>query len=404
MSATPVFFSVSSAFILTGEPLAYDLYINSSSLEERRRFVRVFPAGEFLAAEDLERMVGKYRQFYVPESQREAYFETLVRHEGLTEQQRTEAVKTSAIHYLDQLFAPDKEFSTEMLGEAVRGCRDTVSGLVTLLHDHDVLSLQELIGSLSYHDFYTYDHSINVAMYNILLYEVLDPEADSKKVTLAGLAGMLHDLGKIRLPLSILNNAGELTEEEIAEIRAHPAYGVRIMKDSKAQLPGDIDLVSLLSVIYEHHENFDGSGYPRGLKGDQIHLLARVTAVCDFFDAVTTKRAYHEPLSATEALKLMEASVGKKLDPRVFKLFAAQVKSYRPSLKTGRKLPESFDPCQPHEKLPFEAVRAEPAREDFGGIKVVGKKEEVQIWEGKKGVKVIEEKTRPASKRKDRKG
>ena len=99
-------------------------------------------------------------------------------------------IKDSAIHYLDKLFDTDKEFTTEILSETLQGCKTTVESMVDVIKDYDVSKLQSLIASLSFHDFYTYDHSINVSMYCIFtLFTALKPNAPKEEIVLAGLGG-----------------------------------------------------------------------------------------------------------------------------------------------------------------------------------------------------------------------
>ena len=119
-------------------------------------------------------------------------------------------------------------------------------------------------------------------------------------------------------------------------------------------------------IVHEHHENFNGSGYPNNLAGIDIHLLARVTAIADFFDAVTTKRSYHEVLSTEDAIAVMSKSVGKKLDPLLFELFTKNIKQLILVGKTHKELPDDFDPCQPQNVLPFKNPKLTFKVESFG--------------------------------------
>lgn len=389
--APATFFSILADTIQTGKPIAFDIYINSSGLEHRERFVRVYPRGETLSADDLDLFRRKYRQFYVPEEQRQAYLRSIVDDPTRTDAEKTTVLRDTAVHYLSSLFEPGKEFSTEILNDTISGCRDLVGNMVDVLQKHSISTLKELIASLSYHDFYTFDHSINVAMYNILICRLANPKAEHEELTLAGLGGLLHDLGKILIPLEIINKSGRLSDEEFAQIRRHPDFGSDLLNESIADLPETIDPLGLISVVLEHHENYDGTGYPRGLQGEEIHFLARVTAVSDFFDAVTTKRAYHEPISSDNALKLMEASVGKKLDPEIFRLFADHIQHRRGAKPLSVALPADFDPCQPHDHLPLTPVNVDDSEDHFGDIRVIGSADELARWASHEKVKLIDE-------------
>ena len=357
------FFSVGFDLIIIEKPLAYDLYVNSSAHEAREKFVRVFPIGELLTPEDVTTFKRKYHQLYIPESQRDLYLKSLTDCTGVEDFRKTEVIKDSAIHYLDTIFDPTKEFSNEVLTETISGCRDSVESMVDVIKDYDVKQVQSLIGDLSFHDFYTYDHSINVSMYCISLFKILRPNAAREEVVLAGLGGLLHDLGKIKIPTHIINNAGKLDDEQFSMIKKHPKFGFDLLGSTEIDCPG-IDFSVVKRIVHEHHENFDGTGYPSGLKGNDIHLLARVTAIADFFDAVTTKRSYHEALTPEEALGIMSRSVGKKIDPKLFEIFSNNI-SKVVDRAHNRELPSDFDPCQPHNVLPFQSIEAKKQKSNF---------------------------------------
>ena len=357
------FFSVGFGLILLDKELPYDLYVNSSSNKSKDKFVRIFPMTGLLVKGEVEDYRRKYHQLYIPESQRDAYLKSLMDCAGLEDIQKTEVIKDSAIHYLTTIFDPTKEFSTEVLNETINGCRDSVESMVDVLKDYDVKQVQNLIGDLSFHDFYTYDHSINVSMYCISVYKILNPDAKREEIVLAGLGGLLHDLGKIKIPTHIINNSGKLDEEQFNMIKKHPRFGFDLISKSKIDCPG-VDFEVVQRIVYEHHENFNGTGYPEGLEGEEIHLLARITAIADFFDAITTKRSYHEALSPEDALAIMAKSVGKKIDPELFEVFKKSI-SLVVDKTINKELPDDFDPCQPHDVLPFKAVAAKVDQEDF---------------------------------------
>lgn len=348
------FFSVSFDLIVLNRSIPYDLYVNSSKSESKDKYVRIYPKNDSLSIEDLKLFKKKYFQLYVHESQREEYLKSLIHCSGVSDEQKSEIIKDSAIHYLDKLFEPDKEFTTEILSETLLGCKTTVESMVDVIKDYDVSKLQSLIASLSFHDFYTYDHSINVSMYCIALYTAMKPNAPKEEIVLAGLGGLLHDIGKIKISTEIINNPDKLTDEEFNVIKKHPDYGFHLLDENACDCEGvDFDIIK--RIVHEHHENFNGTGYPQKLAGLDIHLLARITSIADFFDALTTKRSYHEVLPTEDAIAVMSKSVGKKLDPELFNLFTTSVKQLVLSGKVNRELPEEFDPCQPQNLLPFRA-------------------------------------------------
>lgn len=143
----------------------------------------------------------------------------------------------------------------------------------------------------------TYLHSVVVAGLMSQMAVLLD--FDDELVEEIGRAGILHDLGKLLIPNAILNKPGKLTPAETRMIRAHPEIGYRHMK----KLGGVSDII--LDVCRLHHEALDGSGYPLGLKDDEISLIVRICTVCDVFDALTSVRAYKKAWSTTQALTWM---------------------------------------------------------------------------------------------------
>ena len=368
------YFSVRYDLIQVNTPIEFDLYVNSSAILEKEKFIRIFPMGGKLSQQELEGFHQKYFQLYVPEEQRKFFLKSLVR-SSLDDVQKTNVIKDAALEYLHNIFDKEKDFSTEFLAQNIEGCREVVESMVDVLDKHDINSLRNLVGNLSFHDFYTYDHSINVSMYCIQIYRGLSPTASRKELIHAGLGGLLHDLGKIKIPTDILNNPGALSKEEYEVIKKHPTYGLDLLLNEACEVSDDIDLKIISRVIHEHHENFNGTGYPNQLKGkEEIHLLARICTIADFFDAITTKRAYNEVLSIQDAINTMKKFRGVKLDPDIFDVFESHVSYIKADNAKDLVLSDSFDPTLPYEKLPLEEVKQFQEAIDFGKIKIIESK------------------------------
>ncbi|HEX79032.1 MAG TPA: diguanylate cyclase [Dehalococcoidia bacterium] len=161
-------------------------------------------------------------------------------------------------------------------------------------------------------DSYTYGHSRKVSEYAVAIAEAY--KLTQERISTIRAASLLHDIGKVGVPDSILNKKTPLTEEEWKPIKAHPELGVEILRHV-------IDLVNCLPAILHHHEHHDGSGYPAGLSGDGIPLEARILAVADAYDAMTSPRPYHEPLSLEEAVEELKHCAGTQFDPEVVEVF-----------------------------------------------------------------------------------
>ena len=169
-----------------------------------------------------------------------------------------------------------------------------------------------LAATIDAKDHYTYGHSKKVSDYAVALAETLSLSQD--KIDEIRAAGLLHDIGKVGIPDSTLNKKGALTNEEWELVKAHPKLGVEILRHV-------IDLVNCLPVILHHHERYDGSGYPSGLKGNNIPLEARILAIADAFDAITSPRPYHEELSSQQALDELKRYAGTQFDPELVDAF-----------------------------------------------------------------------------------
>ena len=169
-------------------------------------------------------------------------------------------------------------------------------------------------------DDYTYMHSVAVCALMIALSKQLS--LDEKQTRSAGIAGLLHDLGKALMPMDVLNKPGKLTDEEFAIIKTHPEEGYKLLLSSTGA-----DEVAL-DVVLHHHEKTDGSGYPKRLKDDEISLFAKMGAVCDVYDAITSNRPYKAGWDPAESLRKMAEWVNGHFAPTVFQAFVKSLGIY----------------------------------------------------------------------------
>lgn len=168
-------------------------------------------------------------------------------------------------------------------------------------------------------DDYTYLHSVAVCGLMVALGRHMG--LSDAQVREAGLAGLLHDVGKMKMPLEVLNKPGALTDAEFDVMRSHPERGWELLKDGAKVTPTALD------VCLHHHEKMDGSGYPHKLAGDQISLFARMGAVCDVYDAITSTRPYKNAWDPAGSLQRMSQWKGH-FDPVVFQAFVKSVGIY----------------------------------------------------------------------------
>lgn len=169
-------------------------------------------------------------------------------------------------------------------------------------------------------DDYTYMHSVAVCALMIALAQQL--QMSESDIHEAGMAGLLHDIGKAMMPMEVINKNGKLTEEEFAVVRTHPEEGYRLLSQSQ-----DVSEISL-DVCLHHHERVDGKGYPHGLSGDQISIFAKMGAICDVYDAITSNRPYKEGWCPAESVRKMSEWSKGHFDERVFKAFVKSIGIY----------------------------------------------------------------------------
>lgn len=172
-------------------------------------------------------------------------------------------------------------------------------------------------------DHYTYGHSRKVSDYSVAIAEALGLPQD--RIATIRAASLLHDIGKVGIPDSILSKQGPLTDEEWEPVKVHPKLGVEILRHI-------IDLVNCLPAILHHHERYDGKGYPSGLKGNNIPLEGRILAVADAYDAMTSPRPYREQLSSQQAINELKRCAGTQFDPELVDVFSKLIES-TPSAK-----------------------------------------------------------------------
>lgn len=218
-----------------------------------------------------------------------------------------------------------KQAVTSMFQEARMGNTVDAAGVADLVEEiSDTVARNSSalisLARLKTADDYTYMHSVAVCAMMIALARQLG--MDEQQVRKAGLAGLLHDVGKMLVPTAVLNKPGKLTDEEFAIVKNHPVAGHDFLTSS-----ANIDPVAL-DVCLHHHEKVDGSGYPGGLTGPQISLFAKMGAVCDVYDAITSNRPYKSGWDPSESLRKMGQWTSGHFDLAVFQAFAKTLGIY----------------------------------------------------------------------------
>ncbi len=199
------------------------------------------------------------------------------------------------------------------------GARKIVRTLVEEVMNNYQHTLLNLI-DIRHHDEYTFSHSINVCVLSILM--GIKKRLEKEELEELGLGGMLHDLGKIRIKHEILNKPGRLTKEEVDTMKHHPTYGYELLcfDQEIGAIPREI--------AYQHHEQYDGGGYPRGLKGKEIHQYAIIAALADVYDALTTDRPYRKRFLPHDAMRVIITDTDSKFSQESIRLFLEHMSIY----------------------------------------------------------------------------
>ncbi len=226
---------------------------------------------------------------------------------------------------------------------AVKICAHAKQAVVSMFHEarmgkalsgNDALEVVEEISSsvlrnpgalislarLKTKDDYTYMHSVAVCALMVSLARQM--ELSTEQIRQAGLAGLVHDIGKMMMPMEVLNKPGKLTNAEFDIIKGHPVAGHKILMEGE-----NINQIAL-DVCLHHHEKTDGSGYPKGLKDDAISLYAKMGAVCDVYDAITSNRPYKNGWEPAESLHKMSEWSNGHFDKQVFEAFVKSIGIY----------------------------------------------------------------------------
>lgn len=196
------------------------------------------------------------------------------------------------------------------LGECINSLSEQLGRRDQEINRKYVEMISILVKTLEEVDIYTKGHSERVSHYSVELAKAVSYQ----DVETIKLSGLLHDVGKVTVDINILNKPTSLTPEEFEEIKKHPGTGYNILAMSNIFSP-------IKDIVKYHHERFDGTGYPEGLKGDEIPIGARIVALADVFDSLTSTRSYRDSMSIEDALKIITDSAGTHFDPELTHIF-----------------------------------------------------------------------------------
>ena len=288
------YFKIRVTTILPSSPTTFDVFITIGG-----RYVHYLRPGESLKPEKIASL-GRADIFFVPEAQRPAYKRYIfdrMNQDGLDATTKALILRESSLTLAEEIFEQPE------VQVALNDSRELITNFIDFM-EKEPEGMAHLI-SLSSHDFYTYNHSLDVSIYSLGLGAAAGyNEQDLQEL---GRGALFHDVGKRNVAVEIICKDGPLSDVEWAQMQKHPQYGLRILTDHACS-------EAMKACCFEHHESFLGNGYPQQLTGPEIHPMARIVAITDTFDALTTKRSYNQPMTPSKALDFMSTKLASKYD------------------------------------------------------------------------------------------
>lgn len=226
----------------------------------------------------------------------------------------TEAVnKCNLFQYITKPFDPNELINVVESGVEKYNLSSSRSLMMKDLKELFYKTIKSISATLDAKDAYTHGHSMRVTLYSLILATTLYPD-NKEFLENVEIAGLLHDIGKISIPQSVLCKPGKLTDEEFQIMKSHAVCSKKLVDNIK-------QLENMGAWVKAHHEKWDGTGYPDGLKGEEIPLCSRIVAIADTYDAMTSTRSYRNALTHEIAISEIEKCAGTQFDPELAKKF-----------------------------------------------------------------------------------
>ena len=287
----------------------FDIYFKLPDSEEAKKYKKLVQKGDLYCSGKRAALAKKnVSELFIRIEDRDSYMEYMEKHLSAITQdasiplkEKSRTIYKNASKVLEKIF--DKPEAKENVSKVKNLVENTID--VVLMDERSIRSLIEV----SSYDYYTYTHSVDVAVYAVGFGHFLGLGQDELKKL--GYSAMMHDIGKSKVPSDIINKKGILTPEEFEEVKLHPHHGFNIMKNL-----GENDPDILAGVKY-HHEKFDGNGYPDRIQGEEIPFFAQIIAISDVFSALSTKRAYKDAFSSFNALSTMKNEMTENFNPKL---------------------------------------------------------------------------------------
>ncbi len=298
------YMAIDKRLITEGQRLEFTTYEPNETKTQMSLFLQsesVVDGNSKVRLREVERLFVIDEEYEKYKLYAQKHLQNIAKDQNIPFSEKADIVYAKASEVMDELFQNPDALGNMDKAQAI------VDGFVNLvLQDEATLAS---VMKIAAHDYYTHTHSINVSIYALSLAKYLGLK--DKDLEDMGMSSMMHDLGKSKVNWDIINKNGKLTDIEFTRMKKHPGAGYDI-----AVSMGITDK-RILSGIRSHHEKLDGTGYPDGLKDKEISLFPRIIAVCDVFDALTTKRSYKDAMTSFEAISLMKKQMQGHLDMRL---------------------------------------------------------------------------------------
>ncbi len=237
---------------------------------------------------------------------------TTIQDKSLPREDKSRLVRQHAIVMMKNLL---ENPTAQNIQEAKKGITEVVNLILT---DNAIL---HYLLDITSHDFYTYTHSVSVGILGIALAKSLFKNSDAHDMQALGVGFFLHDVGKVGINQAIIMKPGKLTAHEMEEMRRHPLLGYKLLQETN-QLTGESK-----TIVLQHHERIDGTGYPRRLRGENIQIYGRICSIADVYESMTSDRPYRQKLLPFEALKIMHEEMGHHFQKDLFEKFVLLFKA-----------------------------------------------------------------------------
>ncbi|MGR3293311.1 MAG: HD-GYP domain-containing protein [Candidatus Scalindua sp.] len=325
---SPDYMPISPSALRTDTTVGCDIYMLAKTTADVRFVLYCKADAVFDEAKKSMLVAQRIKSLFIKKDEQKVFFDYLennfqliVSDTSIPPDERTKIIHGAASNLVKDLFEDPRSGSIERTKTFAHNMVDYVL--------KDTMAAQSLL-KIAVHEYNTYTHSVNVAAIGTLFGQDLGLGVTDLKGLCTGI--LLHDVGKTRISTAILNKKGKLTKEEFEIIKKHPEYGADVLDDTGTEFKEE------RIVTLQHHENDDGSGYPYGLKKDEIHPCGKIARIIDVYDALTSNRSYKDALRPFASLLEMRDNMLHCFDPELFKEFIQFLGPYDP-----RKKPRKTD-------------------------------------------------------------